>query len=75
MLSYILYTPSELNIIAELIESFYIKFRGYYIGRRHRHGRSPSLLHLLAPGHYPAKANLIRDVALGALIAREIIKK
>ena len=45
------------------------------MGCRHRHGRSPSLLHLLAPGHYPAKANLIRDVALGALIAREIIKK
>jgi len=45
------------------------------MGRRHRHGRSPSLLHLLAPGHYHAKANLVRDVALGAFIVREIIKK
>ena len=45
------------------------------MGRRHRHGRSPSLLHLLTPHHRPVSANLVRDVALGAFIAREIIKK
>lgn len=44
------------------------------MGRRHRHGRRPSLLRLLAPGHHTS-ANLVRDVALGALIAKEIIKK
>ena len=45
------------------------------MGRRHRHGRSPSFSRLLAPGHYQARVNLVRDVALGALIAKEIIKK
>ena len=45
------------------------------MGHRHRHGKTPSLLRLLAPKHYNKSANLIRDVALGALIAKEIIKK
>lgn len=45
------------------------------MGRRHRHGRTPSLLRLLAPRHYHTSSNLVRDVALGALIAKEIIKK
>ena len=44
------------------------------MGRRHRHGRTPSLLRLLAPRHHTS-TNLVRDVALGALIAKEIIKK
>lgn len=41
---------------------------------KHRYGKTPSLLRLLAPKHHKS-ANLIRDVALGALIAKEIIKK
>lgn len=45
------------------------------MGRRHRHGRSPSLLNLLIPHHRSDSVNLVRDVALGAFIAREIIKK
>ena len=45
------------------------------MGRRHRHGRSPSLSRLLTPGPHQARVNLLRDVALGALIAKEIIKK
>ena len=45
------------------------------IGRRHRHGRTPSLLRLLAPRHHHTSANLVRDVALGALIVKEIVKK
>ena len=53
----------------------YNKKGGYYMRRRHRHGRSPSLLHLLTPRHRSATTNLVRDVALGAFIAREIIKK
>lgn len=44
------------------------------MGRRHRHGRQPSLLNLLAPRRH-STAGLVRDVALGAFIAREIIKK
>lgn len=45
------------------------------MGRRHRHGRTPSLLRLLAPRHHHTSANLVRDVALGALIVKEIVKK
>lgn len=45
------------------------------MGRRHRHGRTPSLLRLLAPRHHHASTNLVHDVALGALIAKEILKK
>ena len=45
------------------------------MGRKHRYVRSPSLSRLLISGHYPARVNLLRDVALGALIAKEIIKK
>jgi len=45
------------------------------MGRRHRHGRQPRLLRLLTPRHHHASNNLVRDVALGALIAKEIIKK
>ena len=39
--------------------------------RRHRHGRKPSLLH----PRPRSSLGLIKDVALGAFIAREIIKK
>ena len=45
------------------------------MGRRHRHGRTPSLLNLLSPRYHHASTNLVRDVALGALIAKEILKK
>jgi len=45
------------------------------MGRRHGHGRLPSLLNLLISHHRLASVNLVRDVALSAFIAREIIKK
>ncbi|WP_292895343.1 hypothetical protein [Methanobrevibacter sp.] len=41
------------------------------MGRRHRHGRSHSLLR----PRPRSSLSLIKDVALGAFIAREIIKK
>lgn len=44
------------------------------MGHRHRHGRTHSLLRLLTPRHHHS-TNLVRDVALGALIAKEILKK
>ena len=41
------------------------------MGRRHRHGRSPSLLH----PRPRSTVGLLKDVALGAFIVREIVKK
>ncbi|WP_305512285.1 MULTISPECIES: hypothetical protein [unclassified Methanobrevibacter] len=41
------------------------------MGHRHRRGRSPSLFHLRPR----STLGLVRDVALGAFIVREIIKK
>lgn len=64
-----------LNIIAELKVVICKIRRGYFMGRRRRRGRPSTLLHLLAPGHHYPRSSLIRDVALGAFIAREIIKE
>jgi len=41
------------------------------MGRRHRRGRSPSLFR----PRPRSSIGLVKDIALGAFIAREIIKK